>query len=72
MSEESKAVVRRYNELFVECWRTGDVDLLDEVLAQSSSITPRGTTRPRRLQTVPPHVERRLPGHAWHGRGVVR
>jgi predicted ester cyclase len=33
MSEESKAVVRRFNELFVECWRTGDVDILDEVLA---------------------------------------
>jgi predicted ester cyclase len=33
MSEASKAVVRRFNELFVECWRTGDVSILDEVLA---------------------------------------
>jgi hypothetical protein len=33
MSEESKAVVRRFNELFGECWHTGDVDILDEVLA---------------------------------------
>ena len=33
MSEENKAVVRRYNELFEEFWRTGDVDALDEVLA---------------------------------------
>jgi ketosteroid isomerase-like protein len=32
-AEESKAVVRRFNELFGECWRTGDVDILDEVLA---------------------------------------
>ena len=32
-AEESKAVVQRFNELFVECWRTGDVDVLDEVLA---------------------------------------
>ena len=33
ISEESKAVVRRFNELFGECWHTGDVDILDEVLA---------------------------------------
>jgi predicted ester cyclase len=33
MSEESKAVVQRFNELFVECWRAGNVDILDEVLA---------------------------------------
>ena len=33
MSEENKAVVQRFNELFGECWRTGDVDILDEVLA---------------------------------------
>jgi predicted ester cyclase len=33
MSEENKAVVRRFNELFGECWRTGGVDILDEVLA---------------------------------------
>jgi predicted ester cyclase len=32
-AEENKAVVQRFNELFVECWRTGDVDILDEVLA---------------------------------------
>ena len=32
-AEESKAVVQRFNELFGECWRTGDVDILDEVLA---------------------------------------
>jgi predicted ester cyclase len=33
MSEESKAVVQRFNELFGESWRTGDVVILDEVLA---------------------------------------
>jgi predicted ester cyclase len=33
MSEENKAVVRRFNELFGECWRTGNADILDEVLA---------------------------------------
>jgi steroid delta-isomerase-like uncharacterized protein len=33
MSEESKAVVRRFNELIGEFWRTGDADALDEVLA---------------------------------------
>jgi len=33
MSEANKAVVRRFDELFGECWRTGDVDILDEVLA---------------------------------------
>jgi predicted ester cyclase len=32
MSEENKAVVRRFSELFEEFWRTGDVDALDEVL----------------------------------------
>jgi len=32
-AEENKAVVRRFNELFGECLRTGDVDILDEVLA---------------------------------------
>jgi predicted ester cyclase len=32
-AEENKAVVRRFNELFGECWRSGDVDILDEVLA---------------------------------------
>jgi predicted ester cyclase len=32
-AEENKAVVQRYNELFVECWTTGEVDVLDEVLA---------------------------------------
>jgi predicted ester cyclase len=32
-AEENKAVVRRYNDLFAECWRTGEVDILDEVLA---------------------------------------
>jgi predicted ester cyclase len=32
-AEESKAVVQRFNELFVECWRTGDIDILDEALA---------------------------------------
>jgi predicted ester cyclase len=33
MSEENKAVVQRFNKLFGECWRTGDVEILDEVLA---------------------------------------
>jgi predicted ester cyclase len=33
MSEENKAVVRRFNELFGECWRTGNADILEEVLA---------------------------------------
>jgi predicted ester cyclase len=33
MSEENKAVVRRFNELFGECWRTGNVAILDEDLA---------------------------------------
>jgi len=33
MSEENKAVVRRFNELFGEYWRTGNADILDEVLA---------------------------------------
>jgi predicted ester cyclase len=32
-AEENKAVVQRFDELFVECWRTGDTDILDEVLA---------------------------------------
>jgi len=32
-AEASKAVVQRFNELFGECWRTGEVDILDEVLA---------------------------------------
>jgi hypothetical protein len=33
MSEENKAVVRRFNGLFGECWRTGNAYILDEVLA---------------------------------------
>jgi steroid delta-isomerase-like uncharacterized protein len=33
MSEENKAIVRRFSEPFEEFWRTGDVDALDEVLA---------------------------------------
>lgn len=33
MSEEKKAVVRRYNELVEQYWRTGDADGFDEVLA---------------------------------------
>jgi hypothetical protein len=33
VAEENKAVVQRFNELFVECWRTGDTDILEEVLA---------------------------------------
>jgi steroid delta-isomerase-like uncharacterized protein len=33
MSEEEKAVVRRFNELIGEFWRTGDADVFDEVLA---------------------------------------
>jgi predicted ester cyclase len=33
MSEENKAVVRRFNELVEEYWRTGDADALDEVVA---------------------------------------
>jgi steroid delta-isomerase-like uncharacterized protein len=32
MSEENKAVVRRFSDLFEEFWRTGNVDALDEVL----------------------------------------
>jgi predicted ester cyclase len=32
-AEENKAIVQRFNELFGECWRTGNVDILDEVLA---------------------------------------
>jgi predicted ester cyclase len=32
-AEENKAVVQRFDELFVECWRTGDTDILYEVLA---------------------------------------
>jgi steroid delta-isomerase-like uncharacterized protein len=32
MSEESKAVVQRFNELIGEFWRTGDADVFDEVL----------------------------------------
>jgi steroid delta-isomerase-like uncharacterized protein len=32
-TEENKAVVRRFNELIGEFWRTGDADALDEVLA---------------------------------------
>ena len=32
-AEENKAIVQRFDELFVECWRTGNVDILDEVLA---------------------------------------
>ncbi len=33
MSEENKAVVRRFNELVKEYWRTGDADAFDEVVA---------------------------------------
>jgi predicted ester cyclase len=33
MSEENKAVVRRFNELIGEFWRTGDADAFDEVVA---------------------------------------
>jgi steroid delta-isomerase-like uncharacterized protein len=33
MSEENKAVVRRFNELVEEYWRTGDADAFDEVVA---------------------------------------
>ena len=33
MSEEKKAVVRRYNELVEQYWRTGDADAFDEVVA---------------------------------------
>jgi steroid delta-isomerase-like uncharacterized protein len=33
MSEENKAVVQRFNELIGEFFRTGDADVLDEVLA---------------------------------------
>jgi steroid delta-isomerase-like uncharacterized protein len=43
MSEENKAVVRRYNELFEEFWRTGDVDVLDEVLAPDFVFHQPGT-----------------------------
>jgi steroid delta-isomerase-like uncharacterized protein len=31
--EENKAVVRRFNELVEEYWRTGDADAFDEVVA---------------------------------------
>jgi steroid delta-isomerase-like uncharacterized protein len=33
MSEENKAVVRRFNELVEEYWRTGDADAFDEIVA---------------------------------------
>ncbi len=33
MSEENKAVVRRFNELVEGYWRTGDTDAFDEVIA---------------------------------------
>jgi steroid delta-isomerase-like uncharacterized protein len=33
VSEENKAVVRRFNELVEEYWRTGDADAFDEVVA---------------------------------------
>ena len=33
MSEEKKAVVRRFNELVEQYWRTGDADAFDEVVA---------------------------------------
>jgi steroid delta-isomerase-like uncharacterized protein len=33
VSEENKAVVRRFNELVEEFWRTGDADAFDEVVA---------------------------------------
>jgi steroid delta-isomerase-like uncharacterized protein len=33
MSEEKKAVVRRFNELVEQYWRTGDADAFDEALA---------------------------------------
>lgn len=32
-TEENKAIVQRWNELFGEFWRTGDADVLDEVVA---------------------------------------
>ena len=32
-AEENKADVRRYNDLVGEYWRTGDADILDEVVA---------------------------------------
>ncbi len=32
-TEENKAIVQRFNELFGEFWRTGDADVLDEVVA---------------------------------------
>jgi steroid delta-isomerase-like uncharacterized protein len=33
MSEENKAVVRRFNELVEQYWRTGDADAFDEIVA---------------------------------------
>lgn len=33
MPEEKRAVVRRYNELVEQYWRTGDADAFDEVVA---------------------------------------
>jgi steroid delta-isomerase-like uncharacterized protein len=33
MSEENKAVIRRFNELVEQYWRTGDADAFDEVVA---------------------------------------
>jgi hypothetical protein len=33
VSEENKAVVRRFNELVEQNWRTGDADAFDEVVA---------------------------------------
>jgi steroid delta-isomerase-like uncharacterized protein len=33
VSEENKAVIRRFNELVEQYWRTGDADAFDEVVA---------------------------------------
>jgi predicted ester cyclase len=34
-AEESRAVVRRFNQLIEEYWRTGNVDVFDEVVSPS-------------------------------------
>lgn len=34
-AEENKAVVRRFNQLIEEYWRTGNVDVFDEVVSPS-------------------------------------
>jgi hypothetical protein len=42
MSGENKAVVRRFNGLFGECWRTGNADILEEVLAPEFVLLTKG------------------------------